>query len=362
MRGSSPQGLPSAIRRGAELLTCDPGHKSPFGIGLMLLLGVFTSALPWAYHHLIIPVWGYLDPNNVPGPTGMVWAGIGSVTIILVQGASAIFTSWNKRKQEEADANRKAAQEEAEAERQFKREQLEAERKTGRAELQRQLDDVKQDMDRVAREAQQKVDDAARELKRRDDQAEAERCLLAAEKEALKLRVSELEKTVPPIEAKTAAVAGRVDALQCEALKQNVLPKADPQRPPDAPKPTVVIAEDNPGAVQVLSRLILANGFDPRTAVTLHDALSLVALGPHFAVVDLRLGGEDGMEIVRAIQAKGSQTEIIIYTGAGDERLDRAKEAVGAERVIEKGSQDSDKQLIALLKKIMEDRRRNAGA
>jgi ActR/RegA family two-component response regulator/uncharacterized membrane protein len=335
MRGSTPQGLPSAIRRGARLVTCDPSAKSPVGIGLFLLMGVFASALPWTYHNLIIPVWAYIDPTNVPGPSSIVWAGVGSVTVMIVQG---VVTIYNRRCQHQET--------EAEAERQLKRDLAKANLEGYVA----QLDKMKSDMEQ-----------ASREVRRKEELAEAERRRLAQENDALKRRVSELEKTVPPIEAKTAAVTGRVDAIQGEVLKQNVMPKADLGRPSTAPRHTLVICEDDATTIRQLSADFLGLGFDVRTAVTLDEALALVDIGPHFAVVDLKLAGEDGMRIVLAIRDKGLHTEIVVYSGADEARLDEARELVGADRVIQKGPLDSGDKLIALIKKIMEDRRRNAG-
>jgi ActR/RegA family two-component response regulator len=335
MRGSSPQGLPSAIRRGARVVTCDPSAKSPFGIGLFLLMGVFASALPWTYHNLIIPVWAYIDPANVPGPSSIVWAGIGSVTVMIVQG---IVTVVNRRYQHQET--------EAEAERQFKREMAKAQLDSYVA----QLDKMKTDMEQ-----------ATREVRRKEEQAEAERRRLAQENETLKRRVSELEKTVPPIEARAADTAAKTAVIQAEILKQNILPKADPNRPPDAPRHTLVIAEDEPAWVGQLSGDFFGLGFDVRTAVTLAEALALIEKAPHFAIVDLKLAGEDGMQIIQAIRDKGLHTEVVVFTAADDERLDRAIEVVGRERVIQKGSKDAGDRLIALIKSVMNEKRRQAG-
>jgi CheY-like chemotaxis protein len=342
-------------------LTCDPTQKSLAGMLVFALLMGAATGWEWVYG-TVQGVWAYIDAASVPGSAAGTYAWIGVMTGLLVQGALAAWNRYRQGVEEQANADRKAQQEREEAERQFKREQLEADRKAALGELHHQLDDMKQDMERVALEAQRKVDDAARELKRRDDQAEAERRQLAREKEALKLRVSELEKTVPPIEAKTAAVTGRVDAIQAEQLKQNFMPQPDPERPPDAPRPTVVIIEDEPEAVRGLAQLFSASGFYPRTAVTLEDARALIDMHPHFAVVDLKLAGEDATELIRAIQAAGSYTEIVVFTGAEGARLDEARRLVGEDKVFQKGSAETPKRVVEQVKRMLEERRKRAGA
>jgi CheY-like chemotaxis protein len=343
-------------------LSCDPYQRPPIGFALfMLVLSAGVTFLPWSYHYVVLPLWVFIDPAN-PLPTSTpIWIGIGSVVGLVCQAALSMVKLWIDKKERQDDADRKERLEKDERDRKDARDRAEADRTAGLDELHHQLDDMKRDMDRVAREAKQKVDDAARELRRRDDEAEAERRQLASEKEALKQRVSELEKTVPPIEARAADTAAKTAVIQAEVLKQNILPKADPTRAPDAPRHTLVIAEDDPAWVGPISGSFLAMGFDVRTAVTLGEALALVDKAPHFAIVDLKLAGEDGMRVIEAIREKNLHTEVVVFTAADDERLDRAIEVVGRDRVIQKGPLDAGDKLIARIKRIMEERRRQAG-
>jgi signal transduction histidine kinase/DNA-binding response OmpR family regulator len=69
-------------------------------------------------------------------------------------------------------------------------------------------------------------------------------------------------------------------------------------------------------------------------------AAGLQALGENrheIALVDFRLGGQDGIELLQSAREAGSQTPVIFLTGAGDEDADHAAMKAGAADYLVKG-------------------------
>lgn len=64
----------------------------------------------------------------------------------------------------------------------------------------------------------------------------------------------------------------------------------------------------------------------------------LLAGGWDASLVDYRLGGRDGLELVEAVLAQGCRIPMVLLTGAGGEGLDRAALAAGAADYLDKGA------------------------
>lgn len=342
-------------------MTCDPYARPPIGFALFIVvLSGGVTFLPWVYHYLILPAWGFIDPNN-PLPTSTpIWIGIGSVVGLICQAALSMVKLWIDKKERQDDADRKERLEKDERDRKDLRERAEADRRAGLDELRRQIEDAQRERDVIRKELEEK-DRRLAEVEAKANRTD-ERADRAAEVATIaKTEAQDAKVKARIIEAKGEDTGAKVAVIQREILKQNILPKADPSRPADAPRHTLVIAEDDPDWVGQLSGEFFGMGFDVKTGVTLDKAMMLIEKDPHFAIIDLKLAGEDGTQIIEAIKEKGLRTEVVVFTAADDERLNRARELVGPDRVIQKGPTDAGDKLIALIQRVMEERRRKAG-
>jgi len=88
---------------------------------------------------------------------------------------------------------------------------------------------------------------------------------------------------------------------------------------PTAADRTLLIVEDDRLFLQRLARAMETRGFSVRTAETVSEGLQLVeAAAPAFAVVDMRLGDGNGLDVVAAIREKREDSRTIILTGYGN--------------------------------------------
>ena len=95
----------------------------------------------------------------------------------------------------------------------------------------------------------------------------------------------------------------------------------------DVPLPPVVVAtertllivEDDKAFLQRLARAMEARGFEVRTAESVGEGLQQVeASAPAFAVVDMRLGDGNGLDVISALKVRRPEARAIILTGYGN--------------------------------------------
>jgi DNA-binding NarL/FixJ family response regulator len=86
---------------------------------------------------------------------------------------------------------------------------------------------------------------------------------------------------------------------------------------------TCVIADDHPPVVQFRSRFLSNNGITITASTRDGDEalLKITQTRPTVAVLDARMPGLSGLEVLRAITAAGLPTRVILYTGYGDDAL-----------------------------------------
>src|SRR4030067_992260 len=81
-------------------------------------------------------------------------------------------------------------------------------------------------------------------------------------------------------------------------------------------KPGLLLVDDDETFVRVLSAALERRGFAVRTA---HDVAGGPAAGeqesPEFAVVDLKMPGPSGLELVKKLQQLDAHTRIVVLTG-----------------------------------------------
>ena len=82
---------------------------------------------------------------------------------------------------------------------------------------------------------------------------------------------------------------------------------------------TLLIVDDDKPFLQRLARAMEARGFEVDTADTVADGLTKVESGaPCFAVVDMRLGDGNGLDVIETLRRKRPDARAIILTGYGN--------------------------------------------
>jgi two-component system response regulator RegA len=81
-------------------------------------------------------------------------------------------------------------------------------------------------------------------------------------------------------------------------------------------RPTLLLVDDDATFCAVLREAFEARGYAVRTA---HDVAEGIALAqadsPEYAVVDLKMPGPSGLELVRSLKALDENTRIVVLTG-----------------------------------------------
>jgi CheY-like chemotaxis protein len=97
------------------------------------------------------------------------------------------------------------------------------------------------------------------------------------------------------------------------------------------PGELILIVDDNPGNMKLVSYLLEKRGYDVRAATGADEALQLLeTCQPRLILMDLQMPGVDGFELTRRLKADPKTRDIVIvavtaYAMKGDEQ--RALEA-----------------------------------
>lgn len=82
---------------------------------------------------------------------------------------------------------------------------------------------------------------------------------------------------------------------------------------------SLLIVDDDRAFLQRLSSAMSTRGFDVRAVESVAEGVAHVAKSPPaFAVVDLRLGDGNGLDVVRRLKAERADARAIVLTGYGD--------------------------------------------
>ena len=92
-------------------------------------------------------------------------------------------------------------------------------------------------------------------------------------------------------------------------------------------RPSLLLVDDDATYRERLAKAITARGYEVRTAADAESAVALAeADSPEFAVLDLRMPGESGLELLRRLMAIDPTTRVLMLTGYGS--IATAMEAV----------------------------------
>jgi len=104
----------------------------------------------------------------------------------------------------------------------------------------------------------------------------------------------------------------------------------------------ILLIDDEPDILRVLAMSLRADGYEVITAASGEAGLAAFdAQAPDIVLVDIKMPGMDGIEVLQEVKAKETLTEVIIITGHGD--VDNAVEALksGASDFINKPVRDA---------------------
>lgn len=91
--------------------------------------------------------------------------------------------------------------------------------------------------------------------------------------------------------------------------------------------PSLLLVDDDATYRERLAKAITARGYEVRTAPDAESATALAeADSPEFAVLDLRMPGESGLDLLRRLMAIDPTTKVLMLTGYGS--IATAMEAV----------------------------------
>src|SRR6516162_4375596 len=106
------------------------------------------------------------------------------------------------------------------------------------------------------------------------------------------------------------------------SMEQIVMNTSAAPSPTPIPVPserTLLIVEDDKSFLQRLARAMEGRGFLVTTAESVADGLLQVEkAAPAFAVVDMRLGDGNGLDVISAMKKRRPEARAIILTGYGN--------------------------------------------
>ncbi len=96
------------------------------------------------------------------------------------------------------------------------------------------------------------------------------------------------------------------------------------------PMVKVLLVDDEKELVATLGERLRTRGMDCRTASNGEEALAEVRSdSPHVMVLDLKMPGMDGLEVLRKIRLTHPAVEVIMLTGHGSDREERLARELG---------------------------------
>lgn len=118
---------------------------------------------------------------------------------------------------------------------------------------------------------------------------------------------------------------------------------ADREMPDIGVDKTLLLVDDDEPFVKRLARAMEKRGFEVETAETIAEGKALVAnRPPAFAVVDLRLGDGNGLDVVEALREKRPDSRIVVLTGYGAIATAVAAVKIGATDYLSKPADAND--------------------
>ncbi len=113
------------------------------------------------------------------------------------------------------------------------------------------------------------------------------------------------------------------------------------------PRASILVVDDDDAFRERLCRALRDRGYDVKSARSVDEALALArADSPEYAVVDLKMPGRTGLELVADLRAVDASTVVVVLTGYGSIATAVEATKLGAEGYLPKPV-DADELLAA---------------
>jgi CheY-like chemotaxis protein len=124
----------------------------------------------------------------------------------------------------------------------------------------------------------------------------------------------------------------------------------------------ILLVDDNARGLTARRMILADQGYAVETALSGEEAWEIFQKRSFDVVVtDLRMGGIDGVELIRRIRAMDSAARIILLSGFID-RMGMTTESSGADELIKKSNKEVPELLRAIRKLAAHPRRRKPGS
>ena len=120
--------------------------------------------------------------------------------------------------------------------------------------------------------------------------------------------------------------------------------------------PLIVVADDDPDIVMLVSAVLSKSGFEVASATNGTDALELVRTrGPDLAVLDISMPHLDGIEVLKFVRSNPETAElpVILLSARAQEADVKNGYAVGASKYMRKPFSPSE--LVAVVRELLPD-------
>ena len=123
----------------------------------------------------------------------------------------------------------------------------------------------------------------------------------------------------------------------------------------------VLLVDDEEEFVRALAERLELRGFEPEVALSGELALQVIEeRAPDVIVLDLRMPGMDGVEVLRRVKRTHPRIQVIILTGHGSEADARTVRSLGAFEHLQKPVEVAD--LVRCMQEAYERASREEGA
>jgi two-component system response regulator (stage 0 sporulation protein F) len=98
-----------------------------------------------------------------------------------------------------------------------------------------------------------------------------------------------------------------------------------------------ILVVDDEAAIRECFDLIFGDDYDVRLAADVTEAMQLLATEtPRVVFLDVRLGAESGLDLLRSLKPLDRGLRVVMVTAACDERVERESRALGAAAFVRK--------------------------
>lgn len=100
---------------------------------------------------------------------------------------------------------------------------------------------------------------------------------------------------------------------------------------------TILVVDDEPAVCELIKKFLTSLGFSVRTAQSGEEALEkLQEEEPSLVLLDIKMPGIDGIEVLRRIRADNKKLPVFLATAVSDENVRREAFNLGATKWITK--------------------------